>query len=908
MRPSLNLEGHADHEAVDGMDANLLASARNWFEVLPGGAWRQDRLTYEDASTGMPTALPAGVYARSVFPIMAAGTYVVAWDGAATIQVTLLAGGGGSGGGTSEPAAGSTMPEYLAQSVGPLALSGRFEFAHDGNSRQGYVTISSIGTNDPPRNLRITRIEDEADWQGLSVDFRARMARMRPECVRLLDIFGPNTARDSLVTYAQRRPDGWWTQSDVYLDVYTAPSAGWTGTAPALGDAITWSGGSGTWVRTGSPVAGVLGHIKLGSGSPAGSGTITCTRTGATATLTGAMASWQPRVQGPSTKWLRDFAAAMREFGTTTIWITTHFTCDDAYHTALATEIEFDPRLDGLEWVVEFGNESWNSSGSFSVGYNYCNAQGASLGMPGQNPWEKGAQYYAHRQRQIHDLWRAVFVGRESEIPRVFCGQNSAGEYWFRWRTIINPDDDGAFPSWPREVLPIDAWATAAYIGHMDEAPYNTAAWWNNATDAEIVTYLVGDQIPKHITNAPTGSAPYRQGGFRLMSILAEERGCEMWAYEGNFHVYTLEGSSAMTTRVTTWMRTAYCAQAFQALWDAVEAYADRCVCWYNSARTWGSSGWWGLLENPHDGVQNDMRWQVIVTSGSGEIFDATFEEADMYVSARATTWQVVSTGPVVFHASAQTATVSTVGSTSTTEVITPTTLFGKSLPVVVVVAASESKPEIDGTTEGKTEVAVVVFASWETDGAVIPPPGEIDEVSSELAWVVFGAATTTAGRDLWVVSSSPAAAVSAATGTVAEGAPPASGGRIGLRWALMNIANAPKPIGIELRRGAILGWENSGPILAVAPLRAGRPFAGVAVAHAEPTEGVASISRDGLFDVELEDVPADREVDVVAIDDQRIYSATGAQVAGLAYTPIGRGIYRGDGVCSVAYHAEAFR
>jgi hypothetical protein len=903
MRPSLNLESMSDSSPVESIMANLCASAREWFEVLPGGAWRQDRLTNADASTGMPTSLPAGVVARSVIPIFAAGTYVCAWDGAATVAVELF--GGGS-------ASGSSMPEYLAADpTGPTAPSGgRFTFTHDGNSRQAWLSISDIGVGDPPSNLRVCRIEDEAGWQGLSSEFAARMAILRPQCVRLLDIMEPNSTRDTLETWAQRRPNGWWTQSNVALDVFTVPAASWSGTAPALGDTITWSGGSGAWVRVGSPVAGVLGHVKL-SGAHATSGVVTCTRTGATATLTAAMAPWQPRIVGPSELWLRDFAAAMIQFGLTHLWLTTYYGAVDDWHTQLATAFEADARLDGLKVVPEYGNESWNTIGSYSVGYTYCNDQGTALGMPGPNAWEKGGQYYAHRQRQIHDLWRAVYAGRETEIVRLFAGQNAQGEYWFTWRTVINPDSDGAFPAWPNESLPIDAWATGPYIGHVDEAPYNTAAWWESASDQAILDYLVNDQLPKHVTSAPTGTPPYRSGGFRSHSVFADERGCELWAYETNFHMYQLSGAQgpAMTARVTLWMRTAYCAAAFLALLEALADYATPtgCVAVYNSARQWGASGWWGLIENPYDGTANDVRWQVLVTFGSGETTEITFSEADIYFLVRAANWQIE--GTQSFDARAQRATMSIAVNSPSTEIIAPTVLVVKADTIAAIsVGVAGASWEIDGDTDAKVDgIVIAVMAVSEAKVEVVPPVSDVVEATAEATPISFAVAAATWAIDIVDATAQVATMTVSVPAVQVEVVPPGGGGgNIGRSWVLMRIANAPKATGVELPRGSLLAWEAAGPAaIAVGPLRAGRKFAGLAAAHAESYELVASISRAGVIDVELEDVPEERETVIVAIDDQRLYSEKGASAAGLPYTIIGKGFYRGDGICSVVYYAE---
>lgn len=919
MLPSLNLESMSDSSPVESIMANLCASAREWFEVTTTGAWRQDRLTYEDATTGMPTALPANVYARSVIPIMAAGTYVVAWDGAATVSVALFTGGGGSGSssadlpddpGIAAKFSGSSMSEYWAVNpVGPLAAGGRFTFAHDGTSRQAWLTITDIGPTDPPTNLRVTRIEDEAGWQGFSSEWLARMAVLRPQCVRLLDIMEPNTTRGTITTWAQRRPNTWWTQSNVYLDVHTIPASGWTGTAPALGDTLTWSGGSGPLVRTSSPVAGAIGHVKV-SGSAAGAGVVvTCTRTGATATMTGGgMGPWMPEVRGPSELWMRDLAAVLMPHGLTHLWLTTYYGAVDDWHTQLATTFSGDARLNGLNVVPEFGNESWNTTGSFSVGYNYCNTQGTLLGMPGANDWERGGQYYAHRQRQIHNLWRAVYSGRETEIPRVFCGQNSAGEYWFLWRTVINPDS-GSFGSWTNEVLPIDAWSVAAYIGHVDESPYNTATWWVNATDQAVLDYLVNDQLPKHITSAPTGGLGFRSGGFRSASVYAAERGCELWAYEANFHMYGLQNSTAMVSRVTTWMRTPYCAAAFRALWEAVATYATGPVCWYNSSRQWGYSGWWGMIENPYDGTSNDVRWQVMVTSSSGQVVEMTFSEADTYVSARPSRFALTLPQDTLLRS--RPATFRVAGSDSLLEITLPTTVTMKSMGASVTLSVDGCKFTVDGDYDTKSVGAVLVTSATESRFLVGAANGDEAELSSSPAVCSVSATSSSLqGSDVQLISS-PASCTTNGRPSTMTAVPISGGGKIIRVWVAAAIANIPKAIGVEIRRGSLLSLEMAGPVLAASPLRGGSRFAGVAASHAEPTEGAASISRMGTFDIELEDPPGIFEpgdrIDVVAIDDQRVMSEKYAISLGDSYTPIGVGWLRGDGICSVTYAAEGF-
>jgi hypothetical protein len=219
--------------------------------------------------------------------------------------------------------------------------------------------------------------------------------------------------------------------------------------------------------------------------------------------------------------------------------------------------------------------------------------------------------------------------------------------------------------------------------------------------------------------------------------------------------------------------------------------------------------------------------------------------------------------------------------------------------------AAASTSWELEGDIEAKSGGAVVLMFASETTAIVDIPIADEIEVSSEPATFSMAASSTSASLDVWHALSAGATISMTAVATTAVVSSPDGGGKIGRKWLLDRIANAPKSQGIELPRGSLLSWEAVGPAPSVAPLRGGRPFAGLAAAHAERHELVASISRAGMIDVELEDVPEERETVVVAIDDQRLYSEKGAGAAGFAYTVIGKGFYQGDGICSVAYFAE---
>ena len=194
--------------------------------------------------------------------------------------------------------------------------------------------------------------------------------------------------------------------------------------------------------------------------------------------------------RGPAIVKLRDIAAFLyAQCGTHTFWLTWSITATLGFHTEAAREWRDDPRLVGQKVANELSNERWNSAPGYAREWTYQNDQGVAADMPGTAAWEKGAQWGALRQHQIHETWKTEYGARAADVVRLFGGHNMSGEFWYRQNTIINPDNDPAFlPAWPRQVLPIDVWAVAPYPGQLDQQIYERAGAWTG-------TPQVGEQV-----------------------------------------------------------------------------------------------------------------------------------------------------------------------------------------------------------------------------------------------------------------------------------------------------------------------------------------------------------------------------------------------------------------------------
>lgn len=904
-RVGYNLDSFVDFQGVSIDTNNLLSTARHlWEKSTLTGRHVRDRLSDPQAS-GLPLTLPPNTYAETVFACVEPGDYEVAWDGGAAVQVQLL-GGTDSGGqfqGTSEHLV-RIVAEWPQDDPAPApAVSGSFRFTHPGQGiTQAALRISTPSGTDPLRNLRVVPVAQAASWQEFSPRFYQRAAEMRSPWVRLLDMMQPAepTYRAVATAPGEFRPDGYFTQSNTWLDVWSVPAGAWTGTVPTNGSLLAierWNGsawsqiGQGDVTRIGSPT-GRWGHLKL-SGSHGLSGDrLRDVDTGATATLTADMGLWEDIVQGLSMKMVRDLLAALRPFGLVGAVIPFFVEMTQAGHEAWATSMRDDARLDGLLVGPEHGNETWNSQlGGYARTYNYCNTQGVALGMPQypSSPWYAGAQWYALRQSEIHAWWRAVYGARAAEVKRYFFGQLRAGTHWADWRTIINADNLAGFPAWPRQVLPIDGYFVNCYAAHTDEAPYNTTAWQRSATEQDWFAY-VDSQI----------TADFKAPGSSLVQLRtwATARGCELNCYEGQFHILAAGGGDQQShDSIVRFLRSHWAGLAFEKLLNACQAQDMTVWCAYNSVRRWGRfSGYWGLVESYVDPAATNRLWRVAMRFNAEAVLD--YDDSTVRVRADQAGLQLVSSPPVTFDFPA-------IGAGSLR--LAGTALLEQEAPEIQILVPSPSltRSITPAATLEVVEAQHLIFASpalqrsyaGQPDLMLIPPALEIVDLLAQPATSSTSASAveiTVAG--IFDLEAGAALSRSNCTAVQLESVAVDDPFLGGTRWVSGPTQHWPKARGYTMRRMALLGQPAPGADLV--PLRGGMAFFGVAAEFAGPVRDRVLVSRSGQVLIDLEDAGATPvgRFRVVAVDDERFFSEAYASGRHRIYSIVGMGTGFADG------------
>lgn len=968
-RFGVGLDGAADFLSNCILWSNALYTAREWWEsVISTGALYQDRLTFQDAVTGMPTQLPAGIQCETVFNCRSKPQqWTARWDGQGTVVLRFQNGN-------------QTAATFSSS-------SGAFTFAHDGSATLGRLFITATTVGNQVRNLWVGPVSELTSPTGLSARFRNAMMALRPPVVRAMDLMGPNQLNGStVVNWADVRPAGWWTQSNIALDVFAVTVGAWSGAAPQLGDIVDFVDGGvvgwGTVVRVGSPVAGAWGHIKLGSGGIPTNGMVLRQRTTLSqATLSADGRVWEPITRGPAIVKLRDIAAFLySQCGTHTFWLAWSITATLAFHTQAAREWRDDPRLVGQKVANELSNERWNTAAGYAREWNYQNDQGVADNMPGSAAWEKGAQWGALRQHNIHETWKTEYGARAAEVVRVFGGHNMSGEFWYRQNTIINPDNDPAYlPAWPRQELPIDAWAVAPYPGQLDQQIYERAgAWtgtpqvgeqvWNGlsggaerrgtyigrfgtsvvielnvapytafdvgntvtgvtsaasfviasggwatdwsatATDQQLSDYLTEIEIPRHITNTDVGTEPYRSGGLHAHRLFCNQRGCALWCYEWNTHFvpYTNE---RYTTHERFHLSPQYDA-AFRTIAAEIASRADE-GCFYAMSRPRGVSGFWDLIESfdTQDRAQG-VRFGILTEELQNEI-ELRYNDADAFMWSPPCSFEVIPPEPQTIDLASEGSLVTEAATASTFEVVPPTDVELSTIGAVVRDAATPSVLEVIGSDETYmvTERSLVFDAAAESVLEVIPPSAFIVELWTAWSCTTMGADPTDWDDNVVDLRSEPAdLPIVAEAGDTRMSFSPADGeGRTLTMWQAGADMWGRKAQGATIGRASLLSYEIDTDRF-YAPLRAGKPFGGISLEHSPARTTTVRLSRTGTIVVDFEGDAALGDTFVaVAISDQRILTEQHAIGLRRSYTRIGNGRVTSPGIATIDYRAEGF-
>lgn len=116
---------------------------------------------------------------------------------------------------------------------------------------------------------------------------------------------------------------------------------------------------------------------------------------------------------GTPLEWILDFA----NLNDADPWLCVPHKADDDYVRHMA-EMVRDRMKPGHKVYVEYSNEIWNTAPGFEQ-TAYSIAMGKTLPQPIPNANIPCAAWYAHRSKQIWDIWDEVFGGREAASKRL---------------------------------------------------------------------------------------------------------------------------------------------------------------------------------------------------------------------------------------------------------------------------------------------------------------------------------------------------------------------------------------------------------------------------------------------------------------------------------------------------------
>lgn len=892
--------------------ANALAQARHWHTVLTNGTYYRDTvvsLQTTGTQVGLPLDIEPGTYAETYCRVDRAGRWWVEWDGQADLGVV-----NGSGRG-----AQSTM--------GMPGTPGAFSFIADSTTASCQVRIARINPADPLRNFRIVHESDRATWQGWSAAFLARMASLRPKSIRTMNWFGPNSAwGDWPTTWAQRRPDNFFTQSSIVLDAWRVHAASWSGAAPQLGQTVQFRVGStvlgsGPCVRVAGTAPGVLCHVKVQTynGDLTTATSAFVPDTGSAATLTQGATFVEGLLQGPSFELLARLCADFPSVES--VCINWPFTATDDYHSGFAAAVLADPRTRVKTWFGEQGNEPWNRFGPFYRTHRYCSDQAIAVGLPGPNEWERAAQWSLWRWDQECIIWETAFAaaGRANQFKRYRCWQNaSANDYWYDWSTIINPDSEPG--PHPRRVVPIDEIGTAPYWHTLDGW---TAAQILTATDQDFaseiqatVADLVETRMQWWIDKIATRAA--QQGG----------RPCSYRSYEFGPHSVPngLSGFYSLTeqqrAQVVARLAQVHNGAAMAAGYDrALTRYRLRAVPGYayDDAWTWGEFGFWGHVDRAYDaaGAPNTSngKWQNLVRNQSGTVHQGTYPDATAnwfvapgraaVVGLRRTgaPWaasmaiapgrgtRIPAGGGIGIGAKWEATYTVAPGSAVRIPGIDPIIHIGRGAPWL---GSMEFK---DGLGTIERNPIVRSGAPWSAVGTMQAGAGQrlnrIPHIAQGAPWVAVSSVS-----------------VAAATVVRPDGTLLVPRNLHG--WNAFAVHRLRKRVGMRIQRGAFLSWSATpevGPdgiaLPVVFPLRTHERFAGVAFDTATEAEAYVEVSLRGLMFVDISGLSAgDADARIAASSDQTLFKWS----PGVHGVIVGRAYFDPNGLPALFYEAESLR
>lgn len=553
---------------------DLIKQARTWRNAaaivgIPGIE------AYQDAN-GWLTEMPAGVSAvvltldgSSRLPV---GTYVLTWEGTGTVSVT--------------------------NGANPVVTDHRIEFTKPLITTSLYPTISSIDTEDPPKNLRLFLKKYEAlldDGEIFNPDFLEVVQDARQ--LRYMDPMKTNWSTQE--EWADRPTPADYTYSwrGMPVDVMVA-LANKTGTDPyfTLPHLATdeYIREFATYIRDNlNPglVAYVaysneLWNFQFGQ-------TVWCYNNVARVIFNG----YKTVTLSIGSPCVVEMATGTHNFADGQI---IQFKTTGSLPTGITAETEYYVLATGktstqLQFSATPGGDPINTSGSQS-GTHTLEALNAD--WLGTHDWPQGTawiSFAAERFVNMAQIIATVFSGQMDRVKRVIETQTANIGVT---NEILNA------PSWQTNspgtyVAPYsvaDALAVTTYFGgyYSGSTGTETQAYRATHTDEETFDWLKNKYL--------TESIPSVVSQWGTCKTYADAAGLEMIAYEGGQHIIATGGPGGdFLDFMFDFVRSQQMADVYAALWDAWAEISDGPFMQFTAVFRWTSDGAWGLIEDLPD-------------------------------------------------------------------------------------------------------------------------------------------------------------------------------------------------------------------------------------------------------------------------------------------------------------------
>lgn len=270
-------------------------------------------------------------------------------------------------------------------------------------------------------------------------------------------------------------------------------------------------------------------------------------------------------------------------------WFNVPHLATDAFVIELARKIT-ENLTANVPVYIEYSNECWNS---MFEQYVYCNEQGNALGLPGDNQWERGAQFYGLRTKQIEEILRPIFGSR---LKMVYAWQ-AVNPYF--GSLGLEYDDVGDH---------VDVCAIAPYfgssLGDFDYPPGNPHSQQVKDGGLPFVFSYLENNIDTVLRQAVSD-----------WNDLATTHNTELWCYEAGQHLVGT-GPAVDDAELRNIFQAANrdprmgnMYKLFVNMWNE-ETPEGSLIAWYHSMSSMGHAGAWGLMENEND--YDNVKWTAV--------------------------------------------------------------------------------------------------------------------------------------------------------------------------------------------------------------------------------------------------------------------------------------------------------